>query len=778
MTLVGVYGGLLMPLVYAPIVTFPFIFSKMLYFQILIGLTFPAWVTLASRNARYRPRASLLLWAVLAWFAAMGLSTVFAASHWRAFFGTQERMTGLFSSLHFFAWYAMAASVLRSSRDWRRLLEFQIGVGFVAACFILLQGLYPNLIAGTEGAAGERLSGLFGNPIFAASYQVFNIFFVMFLWKEASRRRRSWYGLVLVACLISLVLAGSRGPLLGLIAGLGAAALTLALTGNHRRFVTAIAIGASVLGTAYALFVVFVANTPALNGFWSTHFNLRHFFDFNIDVSRIRLWTAAWSGFVARPILGWGPASFEVIFDTFYRPEFHTLAVEDEAHNWLLGVLCETGFVGFAGVLSMWAAYFLTVVRTIRNGSLAPLAAAALIGVGVGHFIQNLFAFDTPTTQLTTFLVFAVATAAVASLQPASRTESPLMVALRRWFPFGAVPALMVAVVVVGSVLPGAASAYATRAAAAMRRAKPDEMLTLMARGQRLASPYRDDQLLIIAQSISHLSKSNKLEGWSQRGTALALAQMIADQHFANLKAHIRLQRFYANMLSVIGNREHNTLLLGKAELLYRHNLTDSPKRQVYHVDFARFLAETGRLDEAEAEFRKALALDPSVGEPLWELGKYIWTYRKRPEDGARMMAESYDDTYPPSIDKFRPGSALGWQQLAQACAKAGQIEKLRGLVNAVRDFSKRDRPTDVHLGIAGYMEQYGLLAERDQVLKFARERNPGAAPIVDPVLAGTTTLLVRHARNATKPQANFAPRTETSFFSAQEPRFSLARAP
>ncbi len=776
MTLVGVYGGLLMPLVYAPVVTFPFIFSKMLFFQILIGLTFPAWVTLASRDARYRPRASLLLWAVLAWFAAIGLSTVFAASQWRAFFGTQERMTGLFSSLHFLAWFVMAASILRSSRDWRRLLEFQMGVGFIAACSVILQGLIPNLFAGTEGVAGERLSGFFGNPIFAASYQVFNVFFVMFLWKEASRRRRSWYGLVLVACLISLVLAGSRGPLLGLIAGLGAAALTLALTGNHRRFVTAMAIGVSVLGTAYALFVVFVANTPALEGFWAVHFNLKHFFDFEIDIFRTRLWTAAWSGFVARPILGWGQGGFEMIFDKFYRPEYHTLAIQDQAHNWLLGVLCETGFLGLVAVLSMWAAYFLTVVRAFRNGALAPLAAAALIGVGVGHLIQNLFAFDTPTLQLMTFLAFATVTAAVASLQPVSDAEPPLMVTLRRWFPFGAVPALMVAVVLVGSVLPAAASAYTKRAAVAAGRAEPDQMLFLMKRGQRLTTPYRDDQLQSISLSILHLARTNKFHGWSQRWDALALAKTIADQHFANLKSHIRLRRVYAEMLFVVGKKENDTRLVDRAGSLYRQNIADSPRRQTYLLDYARFLAETGQLNEADDQIRDALALDPSVGEPLWELGRFVWNHRNRPAEGARMMAESYN-TDPSNIDKFSPRDAREWQQLAQACSMVGEKEKLRGIVTAVRDFSKQDRPSDVHLGIASYMEQMGLFVERDQVLRYARERNPGVAQIVDPVLAGKVALQVRRARNATKPQANFASRNEPRFFSAQEPAYTLAQA-
>ena len=283
-TLAGVYGGLLMPLFFSRLVTFPFIFSKMLYFQILVGLTFPAWVMLASREVRYRPRASWLTLAVVAWFATLGLATVFADSRWRSFFGTQERMTGLFSLLHFLAWYVMTTSTLRSSRDWRRLLEFQVAVGFVAACAAWLLPLYPKLIGFGAATLGDRLSGLFGNPIFSASYQVFNAFFIMFLCKKASWKRRCWYGLALGASLVSILLSGSRGPLLGLVAGLAVAALALALASAHRRFVMFLGIGAAVLGTAYALLLVFVVHAPSFDRFWTAHGNLRHFFEFDVDV--------------------------------------------------------------------------------------------------------------------------------------------------------------------------------------------------------------------------------------------------------------------------------------------------------------------------------------------------------------------------------------------------------------------------------------------------------------------------------------------------------------
>jgi tetratricopeptide (TPR) repeat protein len=767
-TRIGVYGGLLVPLVYAGIVTYPFVYLKMLYLQILVGLTFPAWVILAVRDPRYRPRATWLLWAIVAWFAALGVSAVFAVNSWRAFFGTQERMTGLFSLLHFLAWYVMATATLRSAKDWRRLLEFQLGVGFASAGAALLQLVFPGMIGTTEVVEGERISGLLGNPIFAAAYQAFNVFFVMFLWKDASLRRRCWYGLVLASAMASFLLAGSRGPLLGLVAGLGTAVLFLVLSSKNRRLALSTAIFVPVLLTSYALFVTFIAHRPSLDAFWLAHANLKHFFDFEIDIYRVRLWNVAWTGFLRRPILGWGPAGFEIAFDVVYRPEYHTLGISDEAHNRLLSAMCETGSVGTAAFLSVWAAHVLTVVRSRSRGALAPLQAAALIGAGVGHFVQNLFAFDTPSTQLMTFLLFATASAAASSTQPEVAATKPIRLTLGNWNPVGAVPALMFAVVLTGSVLPAIASMYTKRAAAALHRRDPDRMLMLLTRGERLMTPYREDQLLVISRGLVLLTQSKQFDTWPQRKVALNLAQGIADWHFARQKAHIRLRRAYAAMLLAIGKTYHSPKMLAMADALYRQNLVDCPRRQTYLLNYATFNLETGRLNEAEDLLRQAVALDPSIGEPRWELGKFLWNQRKRPDEGARLMAEACE-----GIDKFVPSRAFEWQQVAQVFSRTDNTEKLREVVTAVRDFSKTDRPTEVHLGIARYLEKSGMILERDQVLRFARERNPTVSSMVDPVLAGKTKLQPLLANNEIKSHQRSSTPTDPS-----NAMVTLARSP
>jgi len=783
-TLIGVYGGLLMPLVFGRVVVYPFVYLKMLYFQILVGVTFGAWATLALRDARYRPRSSWLLWGIVAWYGTMGMSTVFADNSWRAFFGTQERMTGLFSLLHFFAWYLMTSSMLTSSREWRRLLEFQLGVSVALASASILQLFFPTLIGSGDVAEGDRLSGLLGNPIYVGAYQAFSAFFVIFLWREASLRRRSLYLMALATSMVSFALAGSRGPLLGLVVGMALLALIVITTTRHRKLVVAAAVTGTGLVASYVLVATVLMSSPALQPFWLTHGNLGHFFHFHIDHPRLLLWTAAWDGFLSRPILGWGPAGFELAFDALYRPSFHALGLNDEAHNHVLGVMSETGSVGLIAFLAMWVAYFAMVVRTMRKGALTPLASAALFGAGAGHFVQFLFAFETPAPQLVCFLAFSVATAASNSTLPGNSVvaERHSQADPNRWVPFGTIPALMAGVVILGSVLPALSSYYAKRASTALAHDRRDEMVDLLARSQRLATPFRDDQLLVATHAVIQLARTKELEEWSRRKEFLALTNTIADQHFAKNKRHARLRRLYASTLLAIGKTYSSPRVIAKAELLFKQNLLESPRRQRFLLDYARFQAETGHLAEAEALLHKAVALDAAFGEPRWELGKFMWTHLKRADEGSKLMADSAIDYahFTGITDDYIPATPMEWQQLAQVCSRVGKLDKLRAIVLAVRDFPKTEhRSFEAQLGIARYMEKSGLFAERDEVLKYTQQRNPKLFSLINPVLTGSTTLQAQQVNAEMKAKAT-ASATASNSTSPPPPenQISLARMP
>lgn len=146
LTYLGIYGGLLVPLMFIPTVIFPFVFSKLIYFQILIGLTFPAYLALAWMEPDYRPKKHLLYFAILGYFVALALSVLLAVDPFRAWWGNQERMNGLFTLLHFLAWLTMMVGTLKTWNQWKWLLNYEVALSAVMAIVAILQKLNPNLL--------------------------------------------------------------------------------------------------------------------------------------------------------------------------------------------------------------------------------------------------------------------------------------------------------------------------------------------------------------------------------------------------------------------------------------------------------------------------------------------------------------------------------------------------------------------------------------------------------------------------------------------------------
>ena len=231
--LLGVDGGLLLPLVFITVVIFPFVFSKLIFFQVLVGLTFPAYLALVWMEPSYRPKKHVLFFAILAYFVAIGLSVVFAVDPYRAWWGNQERMNGLFTLLHFLAWLTMTVGIVKTWEQWKTLLHYQVGLSEIMAIVAILQKINPNLLL---FPAGPRVGGLLDNPIYMAAYQIFNFFFLALLfWKNPNRNWRVAYGLILVVDIIAFILAQSRGALMGLAAGIVAFAFYTALFTTNKK---------------------------------------------------------------------------------------------------------------------------------------------------------------------------------------------------------------------------------------------------------------------------------------------------------------------------------------------------------------------------------------------------------------------------------------------------------------------------------------------------------------------------------------------------------------
>lgn len=642
-TLAGIYAGLLLPLIFIPVVIFPFVFSKLVFFQVVIGLSFPAYIALAWMEPKYRPPKHLLYTAILAYFAALILSVIFAVDPMRAWWGNQERMNGLFTILHFFAWLTMAVGVLKTWEDWRKLLNYEIALSGIMAVVAIMQKFNPNLLL---FPAGPRVGGLLDNPIYMAAYQIFNLFFLALLfWKVQNRNWRIFYGFIGALDLIAFILAQSRGALVGLVAGVVAFVIYVGLFSKSKKVRIGVvgALLAMVLG--YGLLyaareVPIIKESP-----------LYRLTDFRSSVTtRLIAWEIAWEGFLERPLTGWGFDNFHILFNQKYNPQSLRFGSYetwfDRAHNTVLDVLSMTGLLGFLTFAGIYIALFWSTLKAYRKSWIDLPIAAILFSLPVAYFVQNLFVFDHPAGFSMSYLLFALVIAATKGEFVGKHEEVPAAGTKEApWVLFGVTGAAMLLLVWRTSILPFQVSRISIRSNQTIAY-NPQAGLTLAKQAAAIWTPYLDEQSFLLSRNLIGLASNagglDKVANWQDiYSLAKELSLKEIARHPRNTHPRFILART-AQAVSTVAPEE-----AAVSEEQYLAAIETSPKRQQLHYGLGRLYIQLGQVDKALEVFRRVRDFDLELGEGHWNYGLAL-TYDKRDYvNGAREILASQTAAYP-----------------------------------------------------------------------------------------------------------------------------------
>ncbi len=454
----GVFAGiallLLTPFVVTSHTIFPYIVGKAVWSRSIIEVTFALWAALALAKPEYRPRRSWLLVVLAAGLAVSLLTACFGVSIQRSLWSTYERMQGLVDLAHWLALAVVLVSVLRTGTAWRTLLGASAGAGTTMACLIIARHyeldvpFYGNMLE-------PRMSGPFGNPLFLSFYMLANLMVSLGLavrfWLNSAgpatplaqprgRRRakmpekhrqgqatRWLIGLLGVAAALHLwvlTLAGSVGRFAGLFASIGFVAVSYAFLGRGRsRWIAAamvVFLGVSAIGMGMRF-----AATDRPATLLPDHPVARYVASVHIQrpgvQSRLAAWKAGIKGFAERPVLGWGPENFVVVFGRFASGYGAFAQPHDQAHGKLVEVAATTGVAGLAAYLALWTLTFLVVWRAARGMETGERALTLFVGAALaGDLVQSQFLFDTAVNSLQTIMLLGF----VVSLEVAAFPES------------------------------------------------------------------------------------------------------------------------------------------------------------------------------------------------------------------------------------------------------------------------------------------------------------------------------------------------------------------
>ena len=456
----GIWTGivliLLTPFVVTPDTIFPFVVGKAVYSRSLIECVFGVWAILALFRPAYRPPRSRLLLLLALSVGVSILAACFGVSPQRSFWSTYERMQGVVDLIHWFAFAVVLASVLRTERDCRLILNINVGASLVMAVLAIclyysvdvsLFDYHFEMEAQQFGVDGHgRAYATVGNALHLGAYMLINFVVAAgFLIRSAvsnpfkptdalslergwqtrlpqgERRvplapwiRRCFWGGTMLLSLWTLSLTGSRGAILGLLTGIGFLAAVYLFLGQTRlvRFAAVGSLGllACLVGSiAFFLFEPLVSpidvfSNPLLKRVLTidrgnTRENTKD--EVSSYSDRIEAWRTGVGGFIEKPGLGWGPENFLVVFGRYASGYGSDMNVHSYAHSEFVENAATKGTLGLSTYLALWTYTFVVVVGLYRiispKDHILPLFVGAAL---TGYFIQSQLSVPAASSSL------------------------------------------------------------------------------------------------------------------------------------------------------------------------------------------------------------------------------------------------------------------------------------------------------------------------------------------------------------------------------------------
>ncbi|MBU1131454.1 O-antigen ligase family protein [Patescibacteria group bacterium] len=410
--LIIIGGSLLVvlaPLIVIPHSYFPYIIQKTLILRILIEAVFGAYLILALFKPEYRPKKSVLIWAVSAFFAVMLLTTFTGQGFARSWWGNWERMFGTFNYLHYFVWFIVLASVFNNKKVWNIILNATLFVSLLIGLYSLSQRLGLSF---TFQSGLERVNGTVGNAAYLASYMLFHLFVaLLFIVEKAGLKWKLYYLSIFILDFIVLILTGTRGALLALFFSLPAfiiIALWLKVWKQK-------AIKILVVGSVILLILVGILYSLRSTNFVEGNYWLRRLTSYSLNDSTVQTRLHAWNwglkGFRDNLLLGVGPENYQIVFSQYFEGDFYDYSGNevwfDRAHNTLVDMAATMGIFGLLLYLAIFGIIFYYLYDLHGRNRMSSATFIVLFLLFFSYFFQNIFVFDSLNSLIPFYLLLA-----------------------------------------------------------------------------------------------------------------------------------------------------------------------------------------------------------------------------------------------------------------------------------------------------------------------------------------------------------------------------------
>jgi len=394
-----VYLTFLTPLILATRFYFPFVGPKSLYFMGCCQIVFFIWLYLAINYKRYRPKINLVLSALALFLIALILSSVLGVDFSRSFWSKYERMTGLLMWLHLLGFFLAISSTFRK-HDWKKIFILSVSISFLISCFGILEYLKIDIFQ-----FSDRGGVTFGNTSFLGTYILFNVFLSLYLFIKEKKLLilKILYSSTIFLGILTMYFQSARAALVSTIGGMGLIFLlwlSFEVKSKIIRNLSRVILALSIVVVLASIVLLYLPNNPIHDEFGKI-----------TTQSRFVNWEMAQKAFLERPLFGWGPENYTLIFTKFFNPCLFTPRCGseiwfDRTHNIVLDTLSTTGILGFSAYLSLFFSSFIILGKKyFKEKSISFWTFSIFIAMLIAYFIQNLTVFDMTTSLMMFILV-------------------------------------------------------------------------------------------------------------------------------------------------------------------------------------------------------------------------------------------------------------------------------------------------------------------------------------------------------------------------------------
>jgi O-antigen ligase len=482
-TLGGVFLMPFIVLIVSESLFFPYITGKNFVFRIIVEVMAGAWLALALVSAAYRPRSSWMLAVLAAFVFIIGLADIFGVNPSKSFWSNFERMEGWITLAHLLMLFVVMVSMLTTEKLWRWFWLTTIGVSVFVGAHALLQvlgGGAGTRVSATLGnatylaaymlfhvfltalvvaqtwvprrdddrhllkAVGAMalwlgtgviifsIAALYGGPLanLAPLLVVYALLLaggvIFTLVNTENAMAQGFLLFVIIMQAMTIFFTGTRGTLLGLVGGVLLTALLLIVLAHRSRIVWRASAG--IIGVLLLLpggfFVVkdqaWVQAIGPLKRMASISL------EDNTVKARFMNWNMALKGIQERPLLGWGQANYNYVFNKHYDPQmFGQEPWFDRTHNIIFDWAIAGGILGLFAYLSLFgvALWYLWIPRPGGERVFSISERSILTGLLAAYVFHNMFVFD----NITSYLLFIATLGYLTVRATVARQSLPLL---------------------------------------------------------------------------------------------------------------------------------------------------------------------------------------------------------------------------------------------------------------------------------------------------------------------------------------------------------------